>query len=275
MNIEQEIKKFEHLFQKDGNNLILNPTQGIPPIKLIYVEGGILKPYDIKLSSFYMAQFTVTQELYQAVVGKNPDNFQGVNRPVEQVTWYDAVEFCRVLNEKLKINPNPIIKKSDKDYQRQIGALGFRLPTDAEWEYAARGGKYADDFKFAGSNNLDDVGWYKENNYEETKSVGLKFPNRLCIYDLSGNLRHWCWDLFDNDFLKHNKGKENPVCEKSKEDFRLLRGGSWYNNADISRVAYRNYDQPAFRNYGFGFCLVFGLQFTTTEHSRQEKKKQE
>jgi len=132
MNIEQEIKKFEHLFEKDGNDLILKPQNGIPAIKLIYVEGGILKPYNIKLSYFYMTQFTVTQELYQAVTANNPSYFQGVNRPVEQVSWYDAVEFCRLLNQKLNIEPNPVIKKGEEKYQRQIGALGFRLPTEAE-----------------------------------------------------------------------------------------------------------------------------------------------
>jgi len=97
----------------------------------------------------------------------------------------------------------------------------------------------------------------------------------LGIYDLSGNVFHWCWDEYNEDFLEKNKGRENPLNEKSKEKFRPLRGGSWYDGADVSRVAFLGRGHPALRYNYFGFGLVFGLQFTTTEHSKQVKKKQE
>ncbi len=282
--IEVVSRQFDHAFELDNKgNLTLKERNGIPQFKLIYVKGGkfkmgdnsknwddsILIEHEVEVSAFYIAEFPVTQEIYREldVENRTPSNFEGINHPVEQVSWIDAVNFCNLLNKKLGLT-----KICDKDYNflDNIGKItdnindvkGFRLPTEAEWEYAAKGGDLAGfenppGLKYSGSNNLEEVGWYNENNGYETKPVGLKFPNELEIYDMSGNVFEWCWDWYDKDFYKKNVGK-NPVNLKTSS-LRVLRGGSWYADADHCRVAHRINGNPDNRHYYLGFRLVFAL----------------
>jgi formylglycine-generating enzyme required for sulfatase activity len=284
------LEQLEKYFMKDeitGNLTFTDPEGVIPGFKLIFVEGGEYTSCDrkpIELSSFYMAEFQVTQEIWVAVTNKeNPSRFQGINHPVEQVSWFDAVDFCNVLNHKIGWPP-----VCDKDYhfidskgiKSDIGNVeGFRLPTDAEWEYAARGGIKRRDTplggpacRYAGSNNIDNVGWHEQNSGGETKPVGLKFPNELGIYDMSGNGWEWCWDVWDDFFFKKST-KMNPV-NISNGPHRVVRGGSWFDLAGSIRVADRYDLRPDDWWYGRGFRLSLGLQFTSEPGKSSQAKSQ-
>ncbi len=190
-------------------------------------------------------------------MNKNPSQFQGVNRPVETVSWFDAVKFCNTLN------PNPIcdehynfINPQGQNTSLLTDVEGFRLPTEAEWEFAARGGKEFSEnrLKYAGSNDMDVVGWYDENNGYETKPVGLKLSNELGIFDMSGNVWEWCWDWYDDDF--YNKQGTNPVNFK-KGSSRVLRGGSWSSYSHRSGIADRLRNDPSSYWRSRGFRVVF------------------
>jgi formylglycine-generating enzyme required for sulfatase activity len=220
----------------------------------------------VKLNAFYMAEFTVTQELYFAIMDKNPSRFKGEKNPVEQVSWYDALAFCERLNLLLEIDkPFYAIDREKIDEQNKntydklkwtvtwnAGGRGFRLPTEAEWEYAARGAG-VDNTEYAGSNVLEHVAWFDKNNAYETKPVGLKFPNALGLNDMSGNVWEWCWDWLG---AYDDKNTNNPIGTQSGLD-RINRGGSWDFNAGYSRVARRGgYDpRSAYSNLGFRLVL--------------------
>ncbi|MCC6460423.1 MAG: formylglycine-generating enzyme family protein [Saprospiraceae bacterium] len=226
---------------------------------MILLEGGTFdmgvdksdSPYDgkpahrVRLDAFGIGQYPVTQGLWKAVMGtdQNPSYFRGDRRPVEQVSWEDI----------------------DGDFLPKIRALtgvAYRLPTEAEWEYAARGGGLHSTWIYGGSDHLKDVGWYDENSHGETKPVGLKAPNDIGLYDMSGNVWEWCLDWYDADYYKTCKAKgvvENPVGPKSGAR-RVVRGGSWGDVARRCRATYRSNNYPAYRWSNDGFRLVFPLQ---------------
>ena len=277
--------KFNHLFtiDRENNTITLRPGYGnIPPFTLVCVEsreflmgengiGEEEKPsHRVSISSFFIAEVLVTQELYRSITGKNPSQFEGVQHPVEQVNWYDAVAFCNQLNKLLKL-PVPYSGEG-KGTKCNFHCAAFRLPTEAEWEYAARGGNVethsraslpgkSKQFEYSGSDNLNKVAWYDKNNNYETKPVGLKFPNRLGLYDMSGNVWVWCWDWFDNHYYnqcsKHSL-TPNPVGPE-KGHRRVLRGGSWNGGAGRSRLADRSSYTPDRRWGSAGFRLLFAL----------------
>jgi len=284
MNTEECYAQFEpgikRLFTFDKTNNCISLKAGfgnIPPFNMVWVEGGEFmmgengvlddeKPHRVEVSGFFMAEFAVTQELYRGVTGKSPSRFQGVRHPVEKVTWEQATEFCNTLNQMLSLDM-PYSGKEDTT-QCNFRCTAFRLPTEAEWEFAARGGKKAKkQYKYAGSDNIDDVAWYDKNNDYETKPVGLKFPNALGLYDMSGNVWEWCWDRHDKDYYeKCNKNGLilNPEGPQSGSG-RVLRGGSWRSNAGHSRVACRDGNAPDGRWNDGGFRLLFALQFTSEQ----------
>ena len=177
--------------------------------------------HQVTLSSFAIGQTEVTQELWQAVMGSNPSNFKGAKRPVESVSWNDCQTFITKLN--------------------QLTGKKFRLPTEAEWEYAARGGKNSKGYKYAGSNAIDDVAWY-DGNSGETHEVAKKKPNELGLYDMSGNVWEWCQDWYGSSYYS-NSPQTNPTGPSSGSD-RVLRGGSWFSSAGRCRVSYRSSSYP-------------------------------
>ena len=233
----------------------------------VFVEGGVFQmgivSSEIELSSFWIGKYPVTQEEYEKVTGKNPSIFKGnPKNPVEQVIWNEAIEFCNQLNIQYGYSKTYDSKGNLLDTSGQITkditkVYGFRLPTEAEWEYAARGGNQSKGFQYSGSNNVKEVAWYFINSKKSTHPVGQLQPNELGIYDMSGNVEEWCYDWYGE--LPGTK-RQNPIGPDSGSN-RVYRGGSWNFGAEFCRSAYRRHNDPDYRYGDLGFRLVFVPQF--------------
>ncbi|WP_052324515.1 formylglycine-generating enzyme family protein [Haliscomenobacter hydrossis] len=197
--------------------------------------------HKVTLPSFAMGKFAVTQELWMAVMGENPSRFIDPKHPVEQVSWENTQVFFQKINQDARLTPGQV----------------FRLPTEAEWEYAARGGNRSGGFRYAGGDKLDEVGWYNDNSHGETKTIRLKLANELGIQDLSGNVWEWCADQWHNNY--QGAPKDGSAWLGLEEDAgRVLRGGSWFNVSESCRPSYRYYSRPAIRYSSVGFRVVLG-----------------
>ena len=172
-------------------------------------------PHKVTLSSFYICKYEVTEALWTAVMGSNPSRHPlGDNYPVEQVSWYDCQDFVEKLSE--------------------LTGRHFRLPTEAEWEYAARGGQRSRGYRYSGSYNLDEIGWHLGNakpnsrsSLGDKKEVGTKKPNELGLYDMTGNVNEWCQDKHNNDYYRHSPTTNPQGPDRSSfKDNRCIRGGS-------------------------------------------------
>lgn len=252
---------------KDSHHIFNSPTDLHHLSEMIFVEGGTFrmgasdddteaynweKPaHDVQLSSFYIGKYPVTQALWEYVMGSNPSVHKGANRPVENVSWHEAQDFIEKLNQKT--------------------GQKYHLPTEAQWEYAALGGEYWQEypFKYIGSDKLHEVAWYDENSHNETKPVGLKTSNLLGIHDMSGNVWEWCEDK--------DEGLENydrVISELQKNSvtgalinptgvvdgtYRIQRGGSYFSNTQHSRLMYRRSRSLSYRSYNIGFRLALDL----------------
>ena len=235
--VKRPVKKQETNVKKGSGRTSANPSREVVIQRLInnmvYVEGGTFtmgasseqgsdaydneKPtHQVTLSSFSIGKYEVTQEEWQAVMGNNPSAFKGAKRPVELVSWNDCHEFIRKLNA--------------------MTGKQFRLPTEAEWEYAARGGNNSRGYKYATSDNLDRVAWYDRNSGRKTHDVGHKLPNELGLYDMSGNVYEWCQD---RDGSYNSNSQTNP-SGPSSGSLRVCRGGGWEFSAMFCSVSYRN-----------------------------------
>ncbi|MCM3132580.1 formylglycine-generating enzyme family protein [Paenibacillus polysaccharolyticus] len=229
---------------------------------LVLVEGGAFKSSktsysgkDITLSDFYIGKYEVTQKQWADVMGDNPSGFKGEDRPVERVSWYDAIEYCNARSMKENLKPYYTIDKETMDTNNKNendnvkwtvtineDANGYRLPTAEEWEYAASGGQKSENFTYSGSNNPDEVAWYWmnagekpltgdwnwpaiENNRNQTKPVGQQKANELGIYDMSGNVREWCWD-----WHSHPETPDNT--------WRVSKGGGWVSSVNTEEISY-------------------------------------
>ncbi len=189
--------------------------------------------HQVTLSSYMIGETEVTQELWQAVMGSNPSYFGGAKYPVEEVSWDDCQEFIKKLN--------------------QLTDGHFRLPTEAEWEFAARGGNRSKKTQYAGGSNLGSVAWYEGNSGNTTHDVATKSPNELGLYDMSGNVWEWCQDWYGS---YSSSAQTNPTGPSSGS-CRVLRGGSWLNNARRCRVATRDRGAPSYRDDYLGLRLAF------------------
>ena len=203
---------------------------------------------------FYIGKYEVTFEQYDAfcdATGKpKPDDagWGRGNQPVISVNWYDALEYCNWLSEREGLSPCYTIEglASECDF----AANGYRLPTEAEWEYAARGGQRSQGYTYAGSDNPDDVAWYIENSDERAHPVGQKAPNELGLYDMSGNVGEWCWDWYNRDYYASAPSSDPPGPEIGRGIMgrqRIRRGGDFWNYADLLRTTARSFDTPQTR----------------------------
>jgi formylglycine-generating enzyme required for sulfatase activity len=209
---------------------------------------------------FLMSRLEVTQELYESVMGSNPSHFKGAKLPVEKVSWNDAVEFCNALSRKEGLKP--CYSGKGKDVVCDFSANGYRLPTEAEWEFAARAGTDTDfhngKMKHAGKTPLDPVlgrsGWYEGNAGRKSHPVGGKEANAFGLHDMHGNVAEWCWDFYSAKYYNESPSKDprGPV----KGPRRILRGGGWYSDAKGCRSAFRVGSMPEFTDYYNGIRLV-------------------
>ena len=205
------------------------------------------------LRPFALSGTEVTQAQYQAVMGENPSHFKdkpdSAERPVESVSWFDAVRYCNKLSEREGLAPCYQIQGTDVRWL-DPRCPGYRLPTEAEWEYAARADQ---PFEYAGSNDLDAVAWHAGNSQSETHPVANLKANSWFLHDLSGNVWEWVWDWYADSYA--GAEKLDPTGPK-QGGYRVLRGGSYDYGADDARVAYRGGDTPSVRSQDFGFRLA-------------------
>jgi formylglycine-generating enzyme required for sulfatase activity len=203
--------------------------------------------------SVYMGETEVTQGLYQRLMGSNPSYFSacGSNCPVDHVSWYDVVKLANKLSAAEGLESCYVINGESVSWAKGPACLGYRLPTEAEWEVSARGGG---DAKYAGGNELSAVGWFDSNSGSQTHPVGQKQANAYDLHDMSGNVWEWVWDWYDNS--AYAAGAVRDPLGPASGSYRVLRGGSWINVPQRARVAYRNYDTPGFRNYALGVRLL-------------------
>lgn len=203
--------------------------------------------------AFALSETEVTQAQYQAVMGNNPslykDKPDSGQHPVEMVSWFDAVKYCNRLSEMEGLKPCYTIQGEQVEWP-DAACPGYRLPTEAEWEYAARADQ---PYEYAGSDDLDRVAWHHGNASNTTHPVAQKAPNAWFLYDLSGNVWEWVWDRYSNSYL----GAETKDPRGSSiGDNRVLRGGSFGDGAVYARVAYRNRGGPTIRGIFVGFRLA-------------------
>lgn len=236
---EKEIKSED----AGGKDFVLK-VKGVE-YPMVFVEGGTFmmgsddseaypteKPvHQVTLNSYCIGKYEVTQELWEAVMGSNPSHFKGARRPVEQVSWDDCQVFIRKLNS--------------------LTGKNFKLPTEAQWEYAARGGKKSRGYKYSGSNTIGDIAWYDGNSGSKTHDVGTKSPNELGLYDMAGNVWEWCSDWCGDYSYSSQTNPSGP----SSGSNRVCRGGSWDDNAWVCRFSNRGGSSPVISNYYLGFRL--------------------
>ncbi len=232
--------------------LALPACAQLPTIELVYVQGGEFMmgctdshadcsrneapAHPVQLNDFYIAKYEVTQALWMAVMGgKNPSKVTGDSLPVTRVSWYEAQTFIAKLN--------------------QLTGRKYRLPTEAEWEYAARGGRLSHNYRFSGSNDLEEVAWCKKNSGNKPHAVGTRKPNELGIYDMSGNVYEWCSDGFDLYEWNSAETLVNPTGYNLSET-KVYRGGCMTSYWDVCRVSARSQSIPNSPFNYIGFRLV-------------------
>lgn len=206
-------------------------------------------PHEITISSFYMDKNLVTQEEFQKVMGSNPSRWKNDKYPVEQVRWSDAVRFCNKRSELEGLQPCYDLST----WKCNFDANGYRLPTEAEWEYACRAGTATPYFFGEAAAKLGEYAWFDKNSGGHPRPVGQKQPNPWGLYDMCGNLWEWCNDFYKVDYYQESP-KEDPKGPKEGEN-KVVRGGAWRFGAESCRSGYRYNESPGYADVCFGYDI--------------------
>lgn len=238
----------------------------------VFVQGGSFNngTSDVTVSSLYMDKYELTQASYRAVMGTNPSQFSGnPNRPVEQVSWFNAIKYCNRRSMQEGLTPcysystygtDPATwpagwntsNANNTNVSCNWTANGYRLPTEMEWQFAAKGGNQTHDYTYSGSNDINAVAWYISNSSSTTHTVGTKTANELGIFDMSGNVWEWVWDIHGD----YPSGAQTDPHGAASGSYRVIRGGCWGDDAPDCPVSYRLINN-ATHGYNFiGFRLV-------------------
>jgi formylglycine-generating enzyme required for sulfatase activity len=266
-------------------------------IQMVYVLGGTFEMgsdefdfeqpiHTVTVDSFWISKYEITQTEWQSVMNYNPSYFVGENLPVESISWYEVIVFCNFLS--IRENLTPVYSKngnidpstwgnipSTEDVETvdwinievDWNASGYRLPTEAEWEFAAKGGVKSLGFRYSGSNEINDVVWYTENSDHKTQPIGNKKPNELGIYDMGGNVMEWCWDVYSEYSTEHliNPNGQSALGAvrfftdidlKSTTLYVVLRGGSFLSHDISCKITSRIMDGRRFNFHCVGFRLA-------------------
>ena len=276
----QENYNAKRAFYSPNFNLI-----GVP-LFFVFVEGGSFTmgnaegddyhkpPHEVTVDSFWMSPLEITYgeycEFCRETKHDYPEREQNITNdyPVTNVSWYDAVEYCNWRSEKEGLTPCYTIRKDILDSSAVNGsdpyrwlivfnreADGYRLPTEAEWEYAARGGLKNDNTKYAGSDFLDEVGWYTGTAKDTFRKGGLKKPNGLLLFDMSGNLWEWCWDWFEYNYYSGDNNHDNPLGAGNGAA-KIIRGGCFSNSSEDCLVYSRYKVEAYYKSNKIGFRIV-------------------
>ena len=274
-NIEKIIKELKGIIKKYSGKKASNVESKFE--NMVFVQGGKYQPSFAKeekeVFDIEVCKYPTTQKMWTEVMENNPSNFKGDNKPVECITWWQALDYCNKLSEKYGLEPVYDLSKSAQgilmikelggeivypDVANFKNTEGFRLPTEVEWEWFARGGQIAIeqgtfDYTYSGSNNINEVAWYGGNSGRKTQDVGLKKPNQLGLYDCSGNVWEWCYDTTEN--IEEGKNYIYKAFDSSNR-YRREKGGFWENDTSYCVVRSRQQYPSVDSGYGIGFRLV-------------------
>lgn len=242
--------------EKTAEKAVLTESE----VKMIKIPGGWFimgdkqgeideKPHEVYMDSFYIDKYLVTQEEYEKVMGENTARWKGKKNPVEQVRWSDAVKYCNARSRLEGLQPCYNLKT----WECNFTANGYRLPTEAEWEYACRANTKTS-YSFGDNpNKLENYAWFKENAGGRPRPVGQKLPNPWGLYDMYGNIWEWCNDFYKVDYYQESP-KANPKGPQTGDN-KVLRGGSWDSPADQCRSSYRYNEVPGYTDICFGYDI--------------------
>ena len=221
-------------------------------------------PHEVIVSSFLMDKHPVTQEQFQKIMGTNPSRWKGDKNPVEQLRWSDAVKFCNKRSELEKLEPCYDLQTLKCNFE----ASGYRLPTEAEWEYACRAGTTTAYFFGDNPAKLGEYAWFDKNAGGHPRPVGQKQPNPWGLYDIVGNVWEWCNDFYKVDYYKESP-RENPKGPEQAEN-KVLRGGAWRFGAENCRSGYRYNESPGYSDVCFGYD-IYGFRCVRTSNGTPVK----
>ncbi len=232
---------------------------------MIYVAGGTFEMgnpdasigdsderpvHSVTLSSYYIGKYEVTQAQWESVMEENYSYFEGSDHPVENVSWLNAIKFCNALSASEGLTLSYTVNGAEVTVNPN--ANGYRLPTEAQWEYAARGGSLSAGYLYSGSDNIDEVAWFGDNSGGATHPVGTKQANELGIYDMTGNVWEWCWDWYGD----YSSNSQTDPYGPTSGSFRVIRGGGWYDAAVGCRAFDRLSRNPSNMDGYLGLRLV-------------------
>ena len=274
-NIEKIIKELKGTIKKYSGRKATNVESKLE--NMVFVQGRKYQPSfadeEKEVFDIEVCKYPTTQKMWMEVMENNPSEFKGDNKPVERITWWQALEYCNKLSEKYGLEPVYDLSKSEQgilmikelggetvypDVANFKNTEGFRLPTEVEWEWFARGGQVAIeqgtfDYTYSGSNSINEVAWYTDNSGSQTYDVGLKKPNQLGLYDCSGNVWERCYDTTES--IEEGKNYIYKAFDSSNI-YRMTKGGSWYSGSGYCSVTYRNNYKTVKVHNSIGFRIV-------------------